>query len=221
MTKDMNGNVNTKEYWEQRFSSGDWEEKRGRWQTGSFARGQLPYLRIGEDFEGTILDFGCGLGDAMEIYRENIPKAKLIGIDISPSAIELCQMKYGSIATFMQGDYKVVPYVDVIIASNVFEHLSDDREVARSLLSKCKDLYVVVPYKEWPLYPEHINTYDENCYSDIGEYDWKVFPCKGWSLYGWRLWYHIYFKNIFRLILRRRLKHRGLQIVFHFKGFHK
>lgn len=181
----MKDNINTKEYWDRRFSSGDWEEKGGRWETESFARSSIPYLEIAKDFEGTIIDFGCGLGDAMPVYKENFPQAKLIGVDISSSAIELCQTKYGSIATFMQGDYKVIPYSDVIITSNVFEHFSNDKVVAKSLLSKCKDLYIVVPYKEWPLHLEHVNTYDESYYSDLdlGKYDWKIFPVKGWSFY--------------------------------------
>ncbi|MDX8412753.1 MAG: hypothetical protein R8J85_01570 [Mariprofundales bacterium] len=80
----MDENINTKAYWDDRFSSGDWEEKRGRWQTESFAKGQIEHLKISSDFKGTILDFGCGLGDAMPIYRQSFPLAKLIGMDNQP-----------------------------------------------------------------------------------------------------------------------------------------
>jgi SAM-dependent methyltransferase len=214
-TIEMRENINTRSYWEQRFSSGDWEVKQGRWQTENFARGQIPHLQIADNFEGTLLDFGCGLGDAMPIYKENFPKAKLVGIDISQSAIDICREKYGSIASFMQGDYDSVPNVDIIIASNVFEHLADDRKVAKRFLSKCKSLYIVVPYKEWPLCSEHVNTYDEHYFLELGKYDYKVFPCAGWTHYGIKgLWYHIYFKNIFRFLLRKPLGHRNMQIIF-------
>ena len=217
----MQNNINTQEYWEQRFSSGDWEANRGRWQTASFARGHLPYLGIPRNFAGVMLDFGCGLGDAMPIYRESFPKARLMGVDISPRAIELCQQKYGNMATFMQGDFRVVPPVDIIIASNVLEHLSQDRAVVRTLLSRCKDLYIIVPYKEWPLYPEHVNTYDENYFPGLSDYEWKVFPCEGWSSYGRHLWYEIRIKNIVRYLLGRQLLRRAMQIMFHFRGLLK
>ena len=122
----MSNNINAERYWEQRFSSGNWQARGGRLQTLSFARGIIPYLEIAKNFTGTILDFGCGLGDAIPVYKENFPKANLMGVDISSSAIELCQMKYGPMAIFLQGDYRIVPYADVIVTTVVFEHLSDD-----------------------------------------------------------------------------------------------
>jgi trans-aconitate methyltransferase len=115
----MKANINTKEYWNNRFSSNDWEENRGRWQTQSLAKGQLEYIDIANDFNGTILDFGCGLGDAIPIFKEKYSNAKFIGMDISESAIEKCRGTYGDIADFHQGDWSNVPQVDVIIASNV------------------------------------------------------------------------------------------------------
>jgi len=218
---EMHENINTIEYWENRFLSGDWETKQGRWQTKNFAIGQIPYLNISRDFTGTIMDFGCGLGDAMPVYRKYFPQANLIGIDISATAIELCRKHFGSIATFIQGDCNNIPPSDVIIASNVFEHLTDDLEVAKILLHKCRFLKIVVPYKEWPLCLEHVNIYNEKYFSELGEYDWQVFPCRGWSLYGKKLWKHVYVKNIFRFILRRQVRHRRKQIMFHPRGFHR
>ena len=221
-TRDMLVNINTRSYWEGRFSSGDWEEKQGRWQTQSFARGIIPQLHLEQDFEGTILDFGCGLGDAIPIYKAHFPKARFAGIDISQSAIDICRKRHGALASFMQGDYTSVSDVDVIISSGVFEHFTDDRKIAKHLLSKCKSLYIVVPYKEWPLFSEHVNTYDENYYSDVGQYDYQVFPCAGWSSFGMRdLWFQIYCKNIFRFLTGKPLRHRDLLILFHFQGFRR
>lgn len=135
-------------------------------------------MKIKKEFEGTIIDFGCGLGDAVPIYRNYYPKATIIGIDHSFAAIEKCRKVYGDMATFIQGDYKDVPFSDIIISSNVFEHLSDDKEIAKILLSKCNDLYIIVPYKEWPLLPEHVNSYDENSLKKFLEVEWKVFTSK-------------------------------------------
>lgn len=154
----------------------------------------------------------------MPIYRQHFPQAKLVGVDISADGIALCRKRHGAIADFEQGDYRSAPTADVIIASNVFEHLSDDVSVAEALLSHCKDLYVFVPYREAPLHPEHVNSYDEAHFQRLGRCECKVFPCRGWSPYGPGLWYHVYFKNLFRPLLGRSLWHRPLQIMFHFRA---
>jgi SAM-dependent methyltransferase len=176
-------------------------------------------LNIPEDFDGTILDFGCGLGDAIPIYRQAFPKAKFIGMDISQTAIDKCHDSFGSMATFMQGDYKDTPEVDIIISSNVFEHLSNDREIAKHLLTKCRSLNIIVPYREYPLCSEHINSYEKEYFNEIGHSDCQVFPCKGWTPYGLRaLYYNIYFKNIFRFLLGKPVIRRNMQIIYRFLG---
>lgn len=210
-------NINSKEYWDTRFSTGDWEKHGGRSQTTSFALGQMPMLKIQSDFSGTILDFGCGLGDAIPVYHKYFPHAKLIGLDISESGIDICKKKYGNIADFIQGDYLSTPVADVIIASNVFEHLTNDIQIAKELLLRCSELYIIVPYKE-NIVPngEHINSYDENHFNEIGHCACCIFSCKGWSQYGLDLFYHVYFKNIFRLMLAKQIIRRNKQILFHF-----
>ena len=47
------------------------------------------------------------------------------------------------------------------------EHLSNDKEIVSRLLSLCSDLFIFVPYKESPLYIEHVNYYDDNYYNDF------------------------------------------------------
>ena len=218
----MDHNVNTKAYWDQRFASGSWERNQGRRQTADFARGQIPFLRIPADFTGTLLDFGCGLGDAVPLYRHHYPFARLIGMDLSASAVELCREKYGHMAAFLQGDHTTAPRADIIISSNVFEHLSDDLEVARVLLTACSSLKIIVPYKEYPptYQPppgsEHINIhYDEHSFDQLGPCETDVFPCRGWSEYGFKLWYHVHFWNVLRRLLGRPLRPRKMQILFH------
>jgi hypothetical protein len=213
----MSGNINTRNYWELRFTSGDWEAKRGRWQTYHFAEGQIPFLHLDNDFDGTLLDFGSGLGDAMPVYKEHYPKATLIGVDISEAAIEICKASYGSFAYFVRGDVSCVPEADVIICSNVLEHLDDDCGIAGYLMSKCRYLYVVTPYQENPLSPEHIRPYDKNRFQAVGGYSYKIFPSIGWSQYGLRdLWFNVRVKNVARFFLGRRLVRRNMQIMYRF-----
>lgn len=212
-------NVNTRDYWNQRFASGDWEEKRGRWQTRCFAQAQIPHLGLAADFAGTLVDYGCGLGDAMPVYRERFPRAKLIGIDFSFPAVEKCRAAYGALAEFRAGGVEVVPNgVEAIIASNVLEHLDDDIGVANALLAKCADLYVVVPYREEPLFDEHVRSYRRDRFDALGPFRKKVFACRGWSAFGRELWHEIYLKNLLRAVVGRPLRHRSRQILFHFRG---
>ncbi|MGY6214038.1 class I SAM-dependent methyltransferase [Methylolobus aquaticus] len=211
-------NINTRHYWDNRFASGDWELVGGREQTKHFAEAQLRHLKLSESFSGTFLDFGCGLGDAFPVYRRAMPKASLIGIDISPSAVNKCQQVYGEIAEFRCGDHWSVPEVDVIIASNVLEHLTNDLEVARVLYERCKRLIIVVPYREEPRIEEHVNTYDKKYFTSFGRQKTTIFASKGWSQYGWKgLWVHIYIKNILRPIFGRRKLRRRMQIMYQFQ----
>jgi len=208
---------NSVTYWDNRFYSGDWEQKGGRQQTRNFAESQVKYFEIPNDFNGTILDFGCGLGDAIPVYAAHFPYAKLIGTDFSKEAIKKCKEKFGKIAEFICCDFTQVPSVDIIIASNVIEHLQDDVKIADFLKHKCKILFIIVPYKEdLDSDVEHINRYDERSFGNMGKKRYRVFNCRGWSQYGFDLWYSTYFKNILRFLAgRKRIKVRQ-QIMFIF-----
>lgn len=210
--------INTREYWEHRFASGDWEKNLGRWQTTCFAESQVRLLRLSPTFNGTLLDFGCGLGDAMPVYRNHFPLSKLIGVDHSESAIIQCKKKYGHIAEFIHGACDSVPQVDVIVASNVMEHIEDDKLTARKLLLKCSELYIFVPYRESPLCSEHVNYYDKNSFSSFRTMEIKVFYSRGWTQYGRDLWIGVYLKNLLRPFLGKRLAYRRKQIMFRIKG---
>jgi len=210
-------NVNSRNYWEDRFSTGDWEDKGGRTQTASFAAAQVRHFCFPKEFAGLIVDFGCGLGDAIPIYKKFFPHAKLLGLDVSESAIEKCQARYGHIASFIPGTHQDIPVADIIVSSNVFEHLSDDVEIAQALLSKCRELYIIVPYKEYPLYSEHVRTYDENYFRALGEYKYIIYPSKGWSEYGFN-YIKLIIKNMFRRLVGIPLQARRMQIMFIFHG---
>lgn len=205
-------NINTKQYWDNRFTH-NWEKWNGRLQTRYFAEDQAPYLELPPNFDGIILDFGCGLGDAMPIYRKNFPKAKLIGMDISSIAIDKCREKYGNLAEFICGTAEDIPNVDVIISSNVFEHLSNDLYLAENILKKTKKLYIIVPYQESPLFGEHINSYSEDYFNSLGVLWFKTFYSRGWSEYGFRL-FKLRIKNIFRYFFKLNMRPRAKQIMF-------
>ncbi len=166
-----------------------------------------------------MLDFGCGEGDAFPIYRRRYPRAKLLGVDFSSAAVDRCHGKYGHLAEFLCGDHLTVPPVDVIVASNVLEHVDDDLAVARTLLAKCSLLFVVVPYREQRLIEEHLRSYDLRSFEELRPTRVEVFASKGWSQFGLRpLWWEIRTKNILRPWFGRTQVVRRLQALYQFQG---
>lgn len=212
-------NINTSDYWNKRFGGGDWESKGGFSQTRAFAESQLPLFGVNRDFDGTLCDFGCGAGDAIPVYRKAFPNAHLIGVDFSDAAIDLCRYKYGTFAEFVCGDHTIIPKSDIVISSNVFEHLSNDREIARHIKRQCKTLYIVVPFRE-KIIPgsEHINSYDLDSFDYLGCEETKVFLSKGWSLFGLSFYYNIYLKNVVRLFIGKNLAKQQKQIMYVIKN---
>jgi 2-polyprenyl-3-methyl-5-hydroxy-6-metoxy-1,4-benzoquinol methylase len=212
-------NINSKDFWDETFSSGRWDGVGGREQTQAFANTQTRYFKINIDFVGTIVDFGCGLGDAFPVYKNNYPAAKLTGVDFSAAAIDACRARYGGLGDFICTDHHNCPRSDIIIASNVLEHLEGDREVAKSLLSRCRDLYIIVPFREQYLISEHVRAYDRNSFDTLKPTRIKVFDSPGWSQYGLRqCWWHIYAKNLVRPLFGKTTVRRRMQIIYHFRN---
>lgn len=203
-----------KEYWDKRFKSDNWG-KNGRIQTQEYAKANIKMTGLSSDFTGSILDFGCALGDAVPIYASVFPNAKLTGVDISEAAIEKCSKRYGSLAKWLRADYKNVPYADVIIASHVMEHIVDDKLIINALTQKCRDLFVFVPYKENPLYFEHVNYYDEFSYNNLNVFEQKVFTVCFKTKNTWTSLLKNLLKS-FRFELCRDF--RKDIIMYHFKG---
>jgi hypothetical protein len=210
--------VNSKEYWDYRFGSGDWSEKGGFSQTSAFAASQVDRFGLAEEFAGTLCDFGCGAGDAFPVYRAAFPHAKLIGIDFSNSAVELARQRFAPIAEFYCGGVDVVPETDVIVCSNVLEHLPNDEETLAALLSKCRTAFVVVPYRESPLTDEHVRAYGEGSFARFSPSRLEVFKSPGWTEYGIRSLTSIYVGNVLRLAAGRPLRRRKMQVIFEFRG---
>jgi len=214
-------NINTEDYWNMRFRSGDWEARKGRSQTEDFALSFTRFIKLKTDFTGTIVDFGCGLGDAIPIYRKKWPNAKLIGVDFSKDGIEICNKYYGEIASFICGDFQSVPQCDVIIASNVFEHLSDQFKIIDGLLKICKKLIIVVPFNEILIDGgEHINNYRKDSFSKYNTETSKVFSSKGWSYTGFDYIWNILVKNCLRPFFLKRISYNKKQILYVLLGRH-
>ena len=216
----MEDKVNSKEYWDKRFRSLDWEKKGGIFQTINHAKKYAPLLGIPKGFAGSICDFGCGEGDAFKIYRKYFPKATFIGVDFSEQAISKARERYGTFVTFIIGDEKCVPCSDIIIASHVMEHLENDRDVILELRSKCKRLFIIVPFEEENACEEHKRTYNLDTYHELQPK--RTTLCKaGWSYSLMQQIFQIYIKNVARYLIFGRIAREPKQIIFEFEGLNK
>ena len=95
-----------------------------------------------------ILDYGCGVGTVDFFLAKN--GYKVHGIDVSPTAINLCKksvevmkLKNINFSTNIKNIGK--NRYDMVICSEVIEHVKDDRKVLLSVLSALKkDGYLIL-----------------------------------------------------------------------------
>lgn len=207
--------MNSIEYWNQRFATGDWISKGGATQSFQHAERFVSLLNIPRNFSGSLCDFGCAQGDAFPVYRKFFPDARLIGVDFSSCAIEEAKRKYGCIASFVWGDISACPRVDIAICAHTLEHLENDLAVLKELLRKVERVFVVVPFKERPLGKEHLRSYDETSFSQFRPRLVEITKA-GWQYEGLNLLYQVYFKNLARPFFGRPIVWEPMQVIFGF-----
>jgi len=206
---------NSKEYWNIRFRTKDWQKKGGNSHSLQHAKQYVPLLDIPKNFGGILCDFGCAEGDAFPVYRSAYPNATLVGVDFSEHAIKEARKKYGSIAEFICGTSDAVPDCDFLISSHTLEHIENDSVILGKLLMICQTCFIIVPYKESPLGSEHLRIYDEHSLSKF-HLEQTIICSVGWPVH--KMLYRVCFKNIFRLILGLSLKKKSKQILYEING---
>lgn len=169
-------NPNTREHSDEAFVEGGlWERHDGRLQTRRFAECFHRCVRIPwPDF--SVLDVGCALGDAIGVWHQKYPGAKLYGCDFSETAIGRCRADYGQIAQFFRASIEEISGCwDVIYCSNTLEHFEQHLEIAEALIVQCKVLFVLTPFGELrgesPLAPApgqyHVATFYRNTFDPL------------------------------------------------------
>jgi SAM-dependent methyltransferase len=117
------------EYWEQRYAAGG---DSGTGSAGDLAEYKASVLNafVQEHGVRTVLELGCGDGNQLAHYR--FPD--YLGLDVSPTAVELCRRRYRDDPTkrFLVYDEAFrlrsdVPTVDLTLSIDVVYHLVDDR----------------------------------------------------------------------------------------------
>lgn len=223
----------TRQWWETYFAEGGgWESNGGRQQSRLFAENFVRLLPIQRSGNFSILDAGCALGDAIDVFSQAFPNAELTGVDFSTVAIERCRRQFGSIAQFSVGDIdSIAGRFDLIYCSNTLEHFANFVEKARSLTVHCNRLCVLVPYKElydgWPLQPNSTEHHQATFYDDSFDalireglaesIDRYVFSAPG--AWGWTPLEKVLqqLKNVLRPLFKRPVLSEPLQVFYDIK----
>lgn len=171
--------VNSKLYWDHRFDT-DWVTNFGKQQSSFFATialGAFPsWLFSSIQKEGlTICDWGCALGDGTNVIKQAFPQNAITGIDFSTVAIRTAGNEFSEINFYSEDLLKKSnthkANYDVVFSSNTLEHFDNPWEVLYRISAfASQHLIILVPYREYERYSEHLYTFDEgNIPSSIGD----------------------------------------------------
>ena len=155
---------NTKAYWDGRFNE-NWKDKGGAEQTEYFYNLLLEMLPMGlrktlsqEHF--SILDVGCATGEGSSILKKAFDGSCVTGMDFSTVAVEKASREFPQ-CRFVEGDARTTDLeADVVVVSNVLEHLTGYEVVLQHLFDIARHyLIVMVPFCDEMEDPEHVNRF--------------------------------------------------------------
>lgn len=104
-----------------------------------------------------VLDVGCGAGNLLDALRDS---CACVGLDYAFSALQFCQSHLD--APLALGDARALPFAadafDVVLATDVFEHMQDDVAAVRECARVCKPGGAIVAAV--PAYPVLFGPHD-------------------------------------------------------------
>lgn len=101
-----------------------------------FARGRIQWLqkclRERNEASQSIMDYGCGIGSATPLFLELMPRAKVLGVDVSLESLATARSKYGSPrAQYVPfGEYQPAAEMDLAFCNGVFHHIAPPDRMA-------------------------------------------------------------------------------------------
>lgn len=167
--------LNSLAWWNNWFSVG-WDNFDGKNQTKHFMTKLVDNLPPRETTflksrNLSILDWGCAMGDGVDVLARTFPNCKVAGLDFSKISIGRARESYSAYEFLLD---EVIPReFDVIVTSNCLEHFVAPLELAQRHLASCRQLYItLVPYMEGPVFcHSHVHSFNDNTFpARLGEF---------------------------------------------------
>lgn len=180
-------NINSEEYWENRFSTGDWEEKQGREQSLFFYRVALNNFPkwFCDDIRKnrmSICDLGCAEGEGVSLFGKNFEECSITGADISDAALLRAKKHYPKFDFVKEDVNNFKGKYDLIFTSNTLEHFTNGDVILKNMMKSCKKYFAaLLPFREYDRIDEHFFTFDYNTFSltegDFSLVHFRVIDC--------------------------------------------
>jgi SAM-dependent methyltransferase len=87
----------------------------------------------------SVIDVGCGNGANLEALQRALDMAEVAGVDVSPRALEVARARVRGDFTVMDLEHDAPPArtFDLVLTSQVIEHVQDDDGFLRKLRAMC------------------------------------------------------------------------------------
>jgi SAM-dependent methyltransferase len=159
--------LNSKDYWDCRFKTQDWQLHNGDEQTLHFyvlLVNSLPEY-IHNELEKnrySVVDFGCAQGEGTEFFAKAFEQAHVTGVDISTEGIEIAKRKHSKAAFLATDLTESNSKWDILISSNTLEHFYEPWNILNKLSNKInKYMIILVPFDQQGI-PNHEHFYSFN-----------------------------------------------------------
>ncbi len=163
--------INSGDYWEERFASGDWDKSEGREQSIFFyelAVNNFPFW-LGEDAlknRLSVCDIGCAEGEGVNVLGKYFTESEITGTDISEAALEIAGKRYPKYKFVKEDINDFRGEFDIIFSSNTLEHFENGGELMNKLMKNSRKYFVaLLPFREFDRIEEHFFTFDYNIFS--------------------------------------------------------
>lgn len=136
---------------EARYTSGSYLEKNPLWHTEeSLWKAELVMRMLNRRgiVPRTICEVGCGAGEVLRQLQLRLGgDCELLGCDVSPQAIELCQSRANEKLRFLRGDDSRIAesFFDLVLIMDVIEHVEDYFSLLRNIKKRARHKIFQIP----------------------------------------------------------------------------
>ncbi|MEK6302791.1 MAG: glycosyltransferase [Acidobacteriota bacterium] len=125
----------------------------------------LPEAAFMHSMTLSILDWGCALGEGVELLAQAFPQFQITGLGFTPTAIEQARSRHPKREFILAENGAIPAEFDVIIASICLGHFEHPLEIVTAHLRSCRELYIaLVPSFEFPPSESHRFRFNEDSF---------------------------------------------------------